>query len=138
MRLKPSVVLSAVFLLLGLAVGWFSASRIAAKDSESYTMDALSHSRYAQAKERASLIQLLENKEVQKGEDLLYIVLGGNFKDYAGSADKGDLVKACELSKLLGPGFTASTQESGPDQPKSRRALVESVRSFAQKCVDVK
>jgi hypothetical protein len=101
-------------------------------------MDALSYARYVQAKERASLVRLLEDKEVRKAQDLLYIVLSGNFKDYADSADRGDLVKVCELSKLLGPSFAASTQKSEPDQPKSRQALVESVRSLAQRCSDVK
>lgn len=120
--------------VFGLVVGWFTAGRIAAKDSERYTMDALSHARYVQAKERASLVRLLENKEVQKAEDLLYIVLGGNFKDYASTTDNAERNKACELLTLLGPKFLASTQDIESMQPNSRRGLIESIRAATQDC----
>jgi len=137
MQRKSWVVLAAACLILGLIVGWFSASFIAAKDNERYTMHVLSYARYVQAQERAVLIRLLENKELQKAEELLYIVLSGNFKDYVDSPNTEEREKACELVKLLGPTFIASTQETGPsqsDQPKSRRALVESIRSATLKC----
>lgn len=136
MQRKSWVVLAAACLIVGLIVGWFSASFIAAKDNEQYTMNLLTYARYAQAQERAILIRFLENKELQKAEEILYVVLNGNFKDYVGNANTQEREKACELLKLLGPSF-ASTQETGPsqsDQPKSRRALIESIRSTTQKC----
>jgi hypothetical protein len=131
---KSGVVLTAACLILGLIVGWFSASFIAAKDNERYTMDVLSYARYAQAQERAILVRLLENKDLQKAEEILYVVLSGNFKDYIDGANTEEREKACELLKLLGPTFVASVQETGPNQPKSRRALVESIRSATPKC----
>ncbi len=97
-------------------------------------MEMLSHARYVQAKERATLIRLLENKEIQKAEDLLYIVLGGNFKDYASRVDSSERTRACEVLKTLGPGFSASTRETRPDEPKSRRALVEAILAATAKC----
>jgi hypothetical protein len=133
MQRKSWVVLAVACLILGLVVGWFSASFIAAKDNEWYT-DVLSHVRYAQAEERATLLRLLENKDPQRAEELLYIVLSVNFKDYVDSANPTEREWACELLKRLGPAFVASTQEIRPDQSKSRRVLVESIRSATLKC----
>lgn len=134
MQLKSWLVLATVSLALGLMVGLFAAGRLAAKHSERYTEDVLSHARYGQAKERANLVRLLESKDVQKAQDLLYIVLRDNFKGYADRTDSEGRLRACELLKLLGPGFAASTQDAGPDQSMSRRALVESIRSATGKC----
>ena len=134
MRLKSWLTLGVASAALGLMVGLFAAGRLAAKHSERYAEDVLSYSRYVQAKERANLVRLLENNEVQRAEEVLYIVLRDSFKDYADSASSEQRVRACELVKLLGPGFVASAQDAGPDQPESRRALVESIRSAGAKC----
>jgi hypothetical protein len=134
MQPKSWLVLATVSLALGLIVGLFAAGRLAAKHSERYAEDVLSYARYVQAKERANLIRFLETKDIQKAQDLLYIVLRDNFKDYADGAHSEDRTRACELLKLLGPGFAASTQETGADQPISRRALVESIRSATSRC----
>jgi len=134
MQLKSWLVLGVASAALGLMVGLFAAGRLAAKHSERYAEDVLSYARYVQAKERASLVRLLENNEVQRAEEVLYIVLRDSFKDYADSASSEQRVRACELVKLLGPGFVASAQGTGPDQPESRRALVESIRSATSKC----
>ena len=138
MQRKSWIVVAVALLVLGLAIGWLSSGYIAAKGSERYTMDVLSHARYAQARERASLARLLEDEEIQKAEDLLYIVLVGNFRDYAEGTNGPDLDKACELTKLLGTNFAASMNAGGTVQPKSRQALVEHVRAIAEKCRDVK
>jgi hypothetical protein len=134
MQLKSWLVLGVASAALGLMIGLFAAGRLAAKHSERYTEDVLSYARYVQAKERANLVRLLENNEVQRAEEVLYIVLRDSFKDYADSAGGEQRVRACELLKLLGPGFVASAQGAGPDQPESRRALVESIRVAASKC----
>jgi len=134
MQLKSWLVLGVASAALGLMVGLFAAGRLAAKHSERYAEDVLSYARYVQAKERASLVRLLENNEVQRAEEVLYIVLRDSFKDYADSASSEQRVRACELVKLLGPGFVAPAQGTGPDQPESRRALVESIRSATSKC----
>ncbi len=134
MQPRSWLVLATVSLALGLMVGLFAAGRLAAKHSERYAEDVLSYARYVQAKERANLVRFLETKDVQRAQDLLYIVLRDNFKDYADAARGEDRTRACELLKLLGPGFAASAQEAGPDQPMSRRALVESIRSATSKC----
>jgi hypothetical protein len=134
MQPKSWLVLATTSLALGLMVGLFAAGRLAAKHSERYAEDVLSYARYVQAKERANLIRFLETKDVKKAQDLLYIVLRDNFKDYADGARSEDRKRACELLKLLGPGFATSAQETGPEQPMSRRALVESIRSAASKC----
>ena len=133
MQLKSWLVLGVASAALGLMVGLFAAGRLAAKHSERYAEDVLSYSRYVQAKERANLVRLLENNEVQRAEEILYIVLRDSFKDYADGANGEQRVRACELLKLLGPGFVASARANGPE-PESRRALVESVRSAASKC----
>ena len=57
-----------------------------------------------------------------------------SFKDYADGANGEQRARACELLKVLGPGFVASTQGTAPDQTESRRALVESIRSATSKC----
>lgn len=137
MQRKSWIVVAAACLALGLAVGWFSAGRMAAKDSERYTMDWLSHARHVQAKERANLVRLLADKEVQKAEDVLYFLLNDNFKEYADSAESKERKRACELLKYLGPNFVASAQ-SGSNEPQSHRALVESIRSATKECGDVK
>src|SRR5262245_16525648 len=134
MRLKSWLILGVASAALGLMVGLFAAGRLAAKHSERYAEDVLSYSRYVQAKERANLVRLLENNEVQRAEEVLYIVLRDSFKDYADSGSGEQRGRACELVKLLGPGFATSTQGSGPDQPEARRALVESVRAATSKC----
>ena len=134
MPLKSWLVLGVASAALGLMVGLFAAGRLAAKHSERYAEDVLAYSRYIQAKERANLVRLLENKEIQRAEEVLYIVLRDNFKDFAESPDGEKRVRACELLKVLGPGFVASAQGTGPDQPESRRALVESIRSATSKC----
>jgi hypothetical protein len=134
MQLKSWLVLGAASAALGLMVGLFAAGRLAAKHSERYAEDVLSYSRYVQAKERANLVRLLENNEVQRAEEVLYIVLRDSFKDYADSPSGEQRVRACEVLKLLGPGFVASAQGAGTDQPESRRALVESIRSATSKC----
>jgi hypothetical protein len=133
MQLKSWLVLGAASAALGLMVGLFAAGRLAAKHSERYAEDVLSYSRYVQAKERANLVRLLENNEVQRAEEVLYIVLRDSFKDYADSPSSAN-VRACEVLKLLGPGFVASAQGAGTDQSESRRALVESIRSATSKC----
>jgi hypothetical protein len=132
MQLKSWLVLGVASAALGLMVGLFAAGRLAAKHSERYTEDVLSYARYVQAKERANLVRLLENNEVQRAEEILYIVLRDSFKDYADSPNSEQRVRACELLKLLGPAFVA--QGIGPEQPESRRALVESIRSATSKC----
>jgi hypothetical protein len=134
MQLKSWLVLGVASAALGLMVGLFAAGRLAAKHSERYTEDVLSYARYVQAKERANLVRLLENNEVQRAEEVLYIVLRDSFKDYADGAHGEQRVRACELLKVLGPGFVASAQGTGPDQPESRRALVESIRSATSNC----
>jgi hypothetical protein len=134
MRLKSWLILGVASAALGLMVGLFAAGRLAAKHSERYAEDVLSYSRYVQAKERANLVRLLENNEVQRAEEVLYIVLRDSFKDYADGASSEQRVRACELLKLLGPRFVASAQGTGADQPEARRALVESVRSATSKC----
>ena len=134
MQLKSWLTLGVASAALGLMVGLFAAGRLAAKHSERYAEDVLSYSRYVQAKERANLVRLLEDKEVQRAEELLYIVLRDNFKDLAGSPDSEKRMRACELLKVLGPGFVASAQGNGPEQSESRRALVETVRSATARC----
>ncbi|HEY7240129.1 MAG TPA: hypothetical protein VH600_13235 [Burkholderiales bacterium] len=115
-------------------VGLFAAGRLAAKHSERYAEDVLSYSRYIQAKERANLVRLLENNEVQRAEELLYIVLRDNFKDFSDNPDSEKRARACELLKVLRPGFVASAQGTGHEQPESRRALVETIRSATASC----
>jgi hypothetical protein len=134
MQLKSWLIVGVASAALGLMVGLFAAGRLAAKHSERHAEEWLSYARYVQAKERANLVRLLENKEVQRAEEVLYIVLRDNFKDYADSANSEQRVRACELLKYLGPGFAASTQNAGTDQPESRRALVESIRGATSKC----
>jgi len=68
MQLKSWLVLGVASAALGLMVGLFAAGRLAAKHSERYTEDVLSYARYVQAKERANLVRLLENNEVQRAE----------------------------------------------------------------------
>jgi hypothetical protein len=101
-------------------------------------MDWLSYARHVQAKERANLARLLADKEVQKAEDVLYFLLNDNFKEYADSAESKERKKACELLKMLGPNFVASTQQTGRNEPKSLRALIESIGSTTKECGDVK
>jgi len=134
MQLKSWLALATASLALGLMVGLFAAGRLAAKHSERYAEDVLSYTRYVQAKERANLVRLLENNEVQRAEEVLYIVLRDSFKDYAESASSEQRSRACELFKLLGPRFVAPAQGSVSDQPEARRALVESIRAATSKC----
>jgi hypothetical protein len=134
MQRKSWIALAAGSFVVGLLGGWFSASYRADTYNERYTMDVLSNARYVQAKERAALIRLLEGKEIQKAEDLLYIVLGGNFKDYASSVDGDKRTKACELLDTLGPGFVGATSEAGPAELKSRGLLLEAIRVATINC----
>ena len=137
MQRKYRIVLAVAFLLIGLTVGWLAADRIA-RDREQYAVDWLLYARHVQAKERANLVRLLADKEVQKAEDILSFLLNDNFKEYADSAESKERKKACELLKFLGPNFVASTQQTGPNEPKSHRVLVESIRSATRECGDLK
>jgi hypothetical protein len=113
-------------------VGLFAAARLATRQSERYAEDVLAYARFVHAKERATLVRLLEEKDVRKAQELLYFVLGDNFKDYENDADSEARARACELYKRLGPGFVgASTQ---PAQSQTRQALVQSIRSATAKC----
>ncbi len=121
-------------LLVGVLGGWLSATYRAEAQNERYTLDALSHARYAQAKERATLIRLLEGKDIGKAEDLLYILLGSNLKDYARSVDSKERAKSCELSEILGPSFVGATSGARPVEPESRRILLEAIRLATTDC----
>ena len=133
MQLKSWLTLGVASAALGLMVGLFAAGRLAAKHSERYAEEVMSYSRYIQAKERANLVRLLENNEVQRAEELLYIVLRDNFKDLSDRPDSEKRARACELLKVLRPGFVASAQGTG-EQLESRRALVETIRSATASC----
>ena len=131
MRLKSWVVLAIASLVLGLLVGLFASARLATRQSERYAEDVLAYARFVHAKERATLVRLLEEKDVKKAQELLYFVLGDNFKDYE-NADGEARARACELYKRLGPGFAAASTQ--PSQSKTRQDLVESIRSATAKC----
>jgi len=121
-------------LVLGSLVGWFYAIHIAAADRENYVMEILSHARYAQAKERATLVRLLDENDMQKAKSLLYIVLAGNFRDYADGAAGKEKRRACELLNALGPNVVSSMREERPDDSKSRSALVVAIRTATAEC----
>src|ERR1044071_8708543 len=87
MRLKSWVVVAAASLVLGLMVGLSAAARLATRQSERYAEDVLAYARFVHAKERATLVRLLEEKDVRKAQELLYFVLDDNFKDYENGAD---------------------------------------------------
>jgi len=103
MRLKSWVVVAAASLVLGLMVGLFAAARLATRQSERYAEDVLAYARFVHAKERATLVRLLEEKDVRKAQELLYFVLDDNFKDYENGADSEARARACELYRRLGP-----------------------------------
>ena len=132
MRLKSWVVLAVASLALGLVVGLFAAARLATRTSERYAEDVLAYARFVHAKERATLVRLLEEKDVKKAQELLYFVLEDNFKDYENDADSEARTRACELYRRLGPGFAAASTQ--PTQSQTRQALVQSIRAATTKC----
>ena len=132
MRLKSWVVVAAASLVLGVMVGLFAAARLATRQSERYAEDVLAYARFVHAKERATLVRLLEEKDVRKAQELLYFVLDDNFKDYENGADSEARARACELYRRLGPGFAAASTQ--PTQSQTRQALVQSIRSATAKC----
>jgi hypothetical protein len=129
---QPKTYIVAVLaLILGLAAGWFAGTRMAYQSNESYTEQMLKDARFAQAKERATLARLLEKGDVPKAKELVYIVLSGNFKDYALATDERQRTQACELLERLNDGFQAPLD---PSAAGSRQALIEQVRAATAHC----
>jgi hypothetical protein len=125
--------LCAVFLISGVAVGWFASNYGETAENERYASNLLKWARFAQAKERTTLLRLLETGDAAKAREILYIVLRGNFDEYAEKEPPTSDV--CELfARLGGSAFLASTPEPGGVNRELRETLVRSIQSVVKRC----
>ena len=133
MRTGRIALLCVVFLIAGVAVGWFASKYEETAESERYASNLLKWARFAQAKERATLLRLVEAGDTAKAREILYIVLRGNFDDY--TEKEPPTSDVCELfARLGGDAFLSSARESEGVNRELRETLVRSIQSVTKRC----
>jgi hypothetical protein len=129
MRARIVLATSAVLAIgIGVALGWYLATQAQYKQQE----DLLTYARFVQAKERAALVRFLEANETTKAQEMLYIVLAGNLRDYTeahhGTGDP------CEVLAALGGDYASGTQPLNGAAGRARSALVAQVQQLSSRC----
>lgn len=133
MRMGRIALLCVVFLIAGIGVGWFASKYGETAETERYASNLLKWARFAQAKERATLLRLVETGDTAKAREILYVVLRGNFDDYREKEPPTSDV--CELfTGLGGSSFLARTPESEGVNKELRETLVRSIQSVVKRC----
>lgn len=119
-------------LLLGFILGGLSGSYVSSSKDQQYFRNLHEYSAFVRAKERATLLQLLEKNSIEEARNVLYVVLAGDFDDYGRT--EGSSSKACELLDIMGPAALADRPELAGDHKKSHQYLIKSVRAATANC----
>lgn len=130
-KLKATAVYVLVLCVGGILGGVVGSYVSASKDERNFR-HLHDYATFVRAKERATLLRLLEKDSIAEARNVLYVVLAGDFDDY-GRADSSTN-KACELLEVLGLSALANKPELVGDHDKSHRYLVKSVRAATVSC----
>jgi hypothetical protein len=135
MQLKGIAVVVSFASVAAMAIGVYGGSLIATVQSKAGTDELLNYARFIQGKERATLVRFLEEGQVDKGKELLYIVLAGNLRDFSESPDISRVGNVCQIVQNLGRGFADRPSDKATPSGQARHDLVEQLRKVAPGCV---
>ncbi|MDB5876420.1 MAG: hypothetical protein JWQ07_5862 [Ramlibacter sp.] len=134
MQLKGIAVVVSCASVAAMAIGLYGGSSMATVQSKARTEELLSHARFLQGKERATLVRFLEEGQIDKSKELLYIVLAGNLRDFTEHAESPPAGDVCEIVKRLGRDFVDRPSDKQTSTGQARKTLVEQLRKAASGC----
>jgi hypothetical protein len=135
MQLKGIAAVVSFTSIAAMAIGAYGGSLIATVQSKSATDELLSHARFIQGKERATLLRFLEEGQVDKSKELLYIVLAGNLRDFTEPTENSGVGNVCQIVRNLGRDFADRPSDTATPTGQARHDLVEQLRKVAPGCI---